>query len=32
MATQTKFNQNEPEGDIMVRTSPYHTASITAYP
>jgi len=32
MATQTKFNQNEPEGDIMVMTSPYHTASITAYP
>ena len=32
MATQTKFNQNEPKGDIMVMTSPYHTASITAYP
>ena len=32
MATQTKFNQNEPKGDIMVTTSPYHTASITAYP
>ena len=32
MATQIKFNQNEPEGDIMVTTSPYHTASITAYP
>ena len=32
MATQTKFNQNEPKGDIMVVTSPYHTASITAYP
>ncbi len=32
MATQTKFNQNEPKGDIMVMTSPYHTASSTAYP
>ncbi len=32
MATQTKFNQNEPKGDIMVMTSPYHTAPITAYP
>ncbi len=32
MATQTKSNQNEPKGDIMVTTSPYHTASITAYP
>ncbi len=32
MATQTKFNQNEPKGDIMVMTNPYHTASITAYP
>ncbi len=32
MATQTKFNQNEPKGDIIVMTSPYHTASITAYP
>ncbi len=32
MATQTKFNQNEPKGDIVVMTSPYHTASITAYP
>jgi len=32
MATQTKFNQNEPKGDIMVTTSPYHTAPITAYP
>ena len=32
MATQTKFNQNEPKRDIMVMTSPYHTASITAYP
>ena len=32
MATQTKFNQNEPKGDIMIMTSPYHTASITAYP
>ncbi len=32
MATQTKFNQNEPKGDIMVMTRPYHTASITAYP
>ena len=32
MATQTKFNQNETKGDIMVMTSPYHTASITAYP
>ena len=32
MATQTKFNQNEPKGDIMVMTSPYHTAYITAYP
>ena len=32
MATQTKFNQNEPKADIMVMTSPYHTASITAYP
>ena len=32
MATQTKFNQNEPKGDIMAMTSPYHTASITAYP
>ena len=32
MATQTKFNQNEPKEDIMVTTSPYHTASITAYP
>ena len=32
MATQNKFNQNEPKGDIMVMTSPYHTASITAYP
>ncbi len=31
-ATQTKFNQIEPKGDIMVTTSPYHTASITAYP
>jgi len=31
MATQTKFNQNEPKGDIMVMTNPYHTASITAY-
>lgn len=32
MATQTKFNQNEPKGDIMVMTSPYHTASIADYP
>ncbi len=32
MATQTKFNQNEPKGDIMVTTSPYHTESSTAYP
>ncbi len=32
MATQTRFNQNEPKGEIMVMTSPYHTASITAYP
>ena len=32
MATQTKFNQNEPKGDIMVTKSPYHTASITACP
>ncbi len=32
MATQTKLNQNEPKGDIMVMTSPYHTASITADP
>ena len=32
MTTQTTFNQNEPKGDIMVMTSPYHTASITAYP
>ena len=32
MATQTKLNQNEPKGDIMVTTSLYHTASITAYP
>ncbi len=32
MATQTIFNQNEPKGDIMATTSPYHTASITAYP
>ena len=32
MTTQTKLNQNEPEGDIMVMTSPYHTASITAFP
>ncbi len=32
MATQTEINQNEPKGDIMVMTSPYHTASITAYP
>ncbi len=32
MATQTKFNQNEPKGDIMVTTTPYHTASITACP
>ena len=32
MATQTKFNQNESKGDIMVMTSPYHPASITAYP
>ena len=31
MATQTKFNQNEPKGDIMVVTSPYHTASSTAF-
>ena len=31
MATQTKFNQNEPKGDIMVMTNPYHTVSITAY-
>ena len=31
MATQTKFNQNEPKGDIMVMTNPYHTASTTAY-
>ena len=31
MATQTKFNQNEPKGDIMVSTSPYHTESSTAY-
>ncbi len=28
MATQTKFNENEPKGDIMVTTNPYHTASI----
>ena len=32
MATQTEFNQNEPKGDIMVMTNPYHTASITVYP
>ena len=32
MATQTTFNQNEPKGDIMVTTSPYHTESSTAYP
>ncbi len=32
MATQTKFNQNQPKGDTMVMTGPYHTASITAYP
>ena len=32
MATQTKFNQNEPKGDIMVTTSPHHTAPITAHP
>ena len=32
MATQTKSNQNEPKGNIMVVTSPYHTASIKAYP
>ncbi len=32
MATQTKFTQTELKGDIMVTTSPYHTASITAYP
>ena len=32
MAPQTKFNQNEPKGDITVMTSPYHPASITAYP
>ncbi len=32
MATQTKSNQNELKGDIMVTTSPYHTKSSTAYP
>ena len=32
MATQARFNQNDAKGDIMVMTSPYHTASITAYP
>ncbi len=32
MATQTIFNQNEPKGDIMATTSPYHTRSSTAYP
>ncbi len=29
--TQTTFNENELKGH-MVTTSPYHTASITAYP
>ena len=32
MATQSKFNQNAPKGDIMVTMSPYHTESSTAYP
>ncbi len=31
MATQIKFNQNEPKGDIMVTTSRYHIKSSTAY-